>query len=245
VHLSDNRNLVESLEGQEWTLRTAKANWPGQALAISPVTLKRSPFAAALKRSTPPEAGAWRLQADTRQLSLFGAAWTLGCFGVLAGHGAASATFYETTGCLGVLAGETCGLPDRAFAGSDLAAEPGWVYPLYHVFADLAEFRGGEFLPMESSHPLRLRGFALRSGSRSAVLLANLSGVTQRIRVSLPAPAVSLRRLNADNVFAAMSDPEAWRGRPFEPFEGTGSAADLELLPYEFIRLDLASGSAA
>jgi hypothetical protein len=235
VHLFDNRNLVESLQGQEWTLRTAKAKWPGPPVAVSPVTLKRSPFAAGLKKPAPPELSAWRSQADTRQLSLFGAGWTLGCFSVLARHGAASATFYETTGTLGLMPGETCGLPERSFAGSDLVADPEWVYPLYHVFADLAEFQGGEFLPMVSSRPLQFRGFGLRLGSRQCLLVANLEGVTGKLRIDFPAAPARLRRLNASNAMQAMSDPEGWRRQSFEPWSGP---MESELLPFEVIRMD-------
>jgi hypothetical protein len=240
VHLQDNRTLVESLEGQEWTLRTACSKWPGPAPVVSPVTLKRSPFALALKRPAgSPDPAAWRAQADTRQLSIFGAGWTIGSFSVLAAEGASAATFYETSGSLGVLAGETCGLPERSFSGSDLAAEAGWVFPLYHVFADLAEFRGGEVLPMASSHPLRVRGFGLRSGSRRAVLLANLEGIAGRLHLELPSAPIALRRLNSGNAMRAIAEAEAWRRESRPPASGSGGKIlDLDLAPYESIRID-------
>ena len=55
VHLSDNRTLVESLEGQAWTLITAAKTWPRSKVSVTPITLKRSPFSVALK--APPEPG--------------------------------------------------------------------------------------------------------------------------------------------------------------------------------------------
>lgn len=53
VHLTDNRTLVESLEGQAWTLVTAAKTWPKCKVAVSPITLKRAPFSVALKRGRP------------------------------------------------------------------------------------------------------------------------------------------------------------------------------------------------
>ena len=231
VHAFDNRNLVDSLDGQAWVMKTARSLWPALPLAVTPVTLKRSPFAAGLKSPQPAPAGAYRTQADDRQMSLFGAAWTLAALRALLVNGAASLTCFETTGLLGILAGENTGPEDRIFPESGIRMEPGWAYPLYHVFADLAEFKGGELLDLAASRP-GCAGLGLRAGNRQAVLLANLGAHALRVNADLGRPA-GMRRLHEHNAEAAMADAEAFR-RLREPFTG----GEIELLPFELIRLD-------
>ena len=151
VHLTDNRTLVESLEGQAWTAATLAANFPKANAIATPITLKRSPFSLALKKPAAPAGTSqvealWRNQVDTRQFSLFGAGWTMGSLKRIALSATNSATYYETTGLLGVMAGRNLAgdlLKSPAF---DFSIEPGWVYPMYHVFADFAGFVGGKRL---------------------------------------------------------------------------------------------------
>ena len=238
VHAFDNRTLVEALEGQEWTVRTARALWPDNPLAVSAITLKRSPFVLGLKPGGTSPGWTWRNQADPRQLSLFGAGWTLASLARLAVHGASAATYYETTGSLGVMAGETSGEKDRTFLGTDLAAQPGWAYPLYHVFADWAEFRGGEALAVASSHPQRFAGVGLKSGIRRTLLLANLESVAGKVRVAGLGRVTGVRRLNESNAQEAMMDPGAFRRRPYELLARDQEEFELDLLPFELVRLE-------
>src|SRR5690606_1787322 len=109
-------------------------------------------------------------QADARQMSLFGAGWTLGSIKYLMMGGAAGITYFETTGYTGVMATESgSALPDQFWN------IPGGVYPMYHVLADVAEFAGGHLIPLATSDLLRVDGFALEQGDRYRVLVANFS----------------------------------------------------------------------
>lgn len=240
VHAFDNRNLVESLEGQEWTLRTARGLFPRNAPVISTVSIKRTPFAASLKLSGPAPAGAWLMQADARQLSLFGAGWTLASLKRLAGHGAVAATYYETTGPLGLLAGESLSPEERNFPGVDFRLEPGWVFPLYHVFADLAEGKGGELLAAGSSQPLRCDALALRQGGRGMALAANLEEKPCTVRVEgLPSEA-RLRLMDEKSAVRAVEDAEGYREAEQAVLAVQGGAATLELPPFAWARIDFA-----
>ena len=49
-------------------------------------------------------------------------------------------------------------LPER------FPSRPGQVFPMFHVFADVNEFRGGEVLPSRSTRPLAVDGLVLRRG---------------------------------------------------------------------------------
>ena len=107
---------------------------------------------------------------DVRQASLFGAGWTVGSVRYLASSGAAALTYYETTGWLGLMeraAGSP--MPDR------FPSTPGMVFPLYHVFADLGEWKGAGLLDVRTSDPLIVEGLAVRGSDGVHALVANLT----------------------------------------------------------------------
>lgn len=238
VHAFDNRNLVESLDGQEWTLRTARSLFPRNPPVISTLSLKRSPFAASLKLPGPPPEGAWLKQADARQLSLFAAGWTLASIKRLAEQGALAGTYYQTTGPLGLMAGETCPPESRDFPGMDFRLEPSWVFPVYHVFADLAGFRGAELLTLRSTHPLRCEGLALQSGSRRMILLANLEESACPVRLGGVSGPIAIRRMDDKSARAAVEDAEGYRGVKGEALHPGPEGLLLELRPFEILRLE-------
>jgi len=84
VHQFDNASMVEALDGQAWTIRTARQFLGDVPLAVGPVTLGRAP--------------------DARQASLFCAAWTVGSLRRMCESRAWSATYYETAGPGGLMA---------------------------------------------------------------------------------------------------------------------------------------------
>ncbi len=247
VHLTDNRTLVESLDGQAWTLITASKIWPRSKVSASPVTLKRSPFYTALKKPPLPETASpveayWRKQVDSRQFSLFGAGWALGSLKRQTLFGADSATFFETTGLLGVMSGAA--LADHLLKpdGMDFALERGWVYPMWHVFADFADFMGGFAYEVASRSPLRFDAILLHAGDKASILLANLEETPGVVRLEELGNVGGIRRLNETNAMQAMSAPEEFRARPLEPLPGQAEGWDLELKPFEYVRLDLSAG---
>lgn len=252
VHLTDNRTLVESLEGQAWTSATIAANFQRASAIATPITLKRSPFYLALKKpvmpmsSVAPEAASqvepfWRNQVDTRQFSLFGAGWTLGSLKRLALSSANSATFYETTGLLGVMAGS--GLPGELLKSPafDFSIEPGWVYPMYHVFADFAGFVGGHAYEVHSEQPLRFDAVLLHAGNKASLLIANLEEIPGTVRMVELGNIGGMRRLHEGNAMRAMQDPEGYRSEAFEPCPGDADGWEISMRPFEYIRIDLSA----
>jgi hypothetical protein len=246
VHLTDNRTLVESLEGQAWTLITAAKTWPRSKVSVTPITLKRPPFSVALK--APPEPGEgrpaariWPSKVDARQFSLFGAGWTLGSLKRMSLFGADSATFYETHGLLGLMSGAD--LPDelRKPQGMDFALERGLVYPMWHVFADFAEFVGGFAYDVDSQAPLKFDAVLLHAGDKAAVLLANLEETGGTVRLEELGNVAGIRRLHEGNAWEAMRDPEAYRASKREPLPGHAEGWDIEMRPFEYIRIDLSA----
>jgi D-apionolactonase len=205
VHAFDNLSLVEALQTHVETVRTARSFSENAKIVVSPVTFKMrfNPNATGADASIP--AGELPSQVDPRQMSLFGAGWTLGSIKYLAESGVHSATYYETTGWRGLM--ETANgspVPEK------FASTAGTVFPMYHVFRALADFSAGQVQVSQSSQPLKVECLVLRKGEQQRILLANLTASIQR--VTLSKGTYTLRLLDATN---ALQDPdEFWQLSP-------------------------------
>jgi hypothetical protein len=202
VHAFDNASLVETLEAQAETVTSARAIVGDIPLAVGPVTLKQ-PFNPNATGPTP-EPGPNELPApvDVRQLSLFGAGWTVGSLHRLAEAGADSLTFYETTGWRGLMTGPDVARPRLFPAG------PHQLFPLYHVFAACADLSEAEVLPATIADPLSVEVLAVRDSSRVRVLLANLTDGPSVVRLALPSVReFALRSLDESSYQRAAADP--------------------------------------
>jgi hypothetical protein len=233
VHAVDNPSLVENLEGLEATVESARLIGEDHPLAIGPVTLRPrfNPDATGPEPDTP--AGELPARVDPRQMSLFGAGWTLGSLKALARNGVYSLTYYETTGRLGVIEREKDPPLHRGFPSM-----PGWAFPLYHVLADVGEFAGGSVLPWTSGNDLAVQGLGLTKSGRTRILLANLTDKPQKVRLACPLlkREIRVKRMDESNVMAAMTMPGVFRTDNGEPV--SGPMLDLELHPYAVVRVD-------
>jgi hypothetical protein len=151
----------------------------------------------------------------------------------LAEGGASSTTWYETFGARG-LAVEAP--PPLGSAGT--AQEI--VYPIYHVLRDFTELQGTSILACHSDDPLQVEAIALRSARGKSILVANMQPICRTVTLRF-APHVSLkgalvRRLNTDTAPIATSDPDRFR---HDTGPIAGELDELDLLPYEYLRLDL------
>jgi hypothetical protein len=233
VHAFDNLSLGETLACLAAPVASARRLAAGRPVYVSPLTLKmrHNPYATVAEPPTPP--GQLPPQVDPRQLSLFGAGWTLGSIKYVAEAGAASATYFETTGWRGVMERAT-GSP----APARFPSLPGAVFPLYHILADVGEFAGGGVIPSRSSDPLVVEGLILRKGDATALLLANLTPDPQRVAVACSGSTVGVRWLDADNVETAMLTPEAYRVAVRQQVAGLDGGVQLILPPYAIVRCD-------
>ena len=236
VHAFDNRSLAETLEAQGSTVESARQFSGGRPIAVSPITLK--PRYNPNATGPEPVLGPGQLppQVDPRQMSLFTAGWTLGSLKYLGQSAAYSATYYQTTGWRGVM--ETPAGPEKPGLFPSL---PGSVFPLYHVLADVGQWRDAELLPVKSSAPLQLVGLALRRADDMRLIVANLSERTQRVKIGGMSGPAMIRFLDERTAEQAMTDAERWRADPAhqgESSEGDGTPHVLELLPYAVARID-------
>jgi D-apionolactonase len=226
VHAFDNSSIAETCEAIISTIQTAKTFVGNKPLAISTATLKPryNPYDRTKHIPSPDELPP---QVDVRQLSLFGATWTLGSLKYMTeSNGLESVTFYETTGWRGVMEKERGSpLPEK------FPSTPGAVFPLYHVFASVAEFMGGEGVRSSSSHPLKVESFVLRKGEKQRVLLANMTNENQTVRLEQKnAFYIILDETNAEE---AMTNPETFRAE-----QGKAWTGELTLLPYALVLVD-------
>ncbi len=233
IHAFDERSLAENLAPQAETVATARAFGDGRPVIVSPVTFKQRFNAVAT--AADPESGEDELppQVDPRQMSLFAAGWTVGSVKHLATAGVSAVTYFETTGWRGVI--ET----DRGSGQPDtFPSRPGDVFPVYHVFADLDEWRDGQLVPVRSAEPLAVEALAMQLGEKVHLLLANLTPGEQRVTLGPLADGdVSLRRLNHDSAPLAMTAPERFRAGQ-EMATATMGELALTLAPFEVVRID-------
>jgi hypothetical protein len=202
VHATDDWSVMETLEAQAATVKSARGFAGDKPLVVSPVTLKQriNPVATGPEPAVLP--GELPRPVDPRQRTLFGAAWTLGSLAALATAGVDSLTFYETTGWRGVMEKE---------AGSPLPQKfpsvAGEVFPVFHVLAAVAGFD----LVAPVAGVSRQASLALRhapDGSR--LLLANLTGEPLEIRLASSSAVIRARVLDETNLSAARRQPEGF-----------------------------------
>lgn len=237
VHAFDNATMVENLEAQADAVNSIRQFAGGKQIVVSPVTLKPRFNPNATGAEEKPAADVMPVQVDPRQLSLFGAGWTLGSLKYLAESGAQSATYYETHGARGLMELRTGSRWPKQFA-----SQAGMVFPLYHVIADFNEFAGGDVLACSSSKPLEMDGVILRKNGRQRMLVANLTPESEIVRVAWPSALrrVRVKKLDDQSVREATSTPEAWRMQPGDAITLSGASLELALGPYAIARIDTA-----
>jgi hypothetical protein len=115
---------------------------------------------------------------------------------------------------------------------------PGMVFPVYHVLADVADFQGGQILPVTSSDGLRAQALALRAGDRVRVILANLSDEPLTVSLDIPgAGAATVRRLDDQSVYLAATDPVEFRSSA-QPIGMTNGSVSVDLPPFGLATVD-------
>jgi hypothetical protein len=237
VHAFDNLSLMETLPVQATTVESARLLSAGRPIAVSPITLRPRFNPNATSAATGADATSsdqLPSQVDPRQMSLFGAAWTVGSLKAMAESGVDRVTYYETVGWRGVMETETGSpLPDQ------FRSIPGGVFPLYHLLADVAGSAGAPVFFSETSDSGKLSGFAFEREGGMRVLVANLSAEPQDVTVHHGGESVRVQMLNDHTVLQAMRAPEAFRNEDRPPVRPAHGQTALRLLPYAVARLDV------
>jgi hypothetical protein len=234
IHAFDDLSLMETLSAQATTVRCARRISGGRPVAVSPVTLKARFNAVATGPIPPVPPGELPPQVDPRQMSLFAAAWTLGSFASLSAAGAAVTTWYETTGWRGVMETEPGPPVPQKFPPL-----PGCVFPLYHVLADIGEFRGGQVLGGTPRYPRKIVGITILCSGKRRTLIANLDLAAQVVVVKgLPSRRALVRCLDESTVEQACRSPDEFRISHGSVAPTPGGELEMKLLPYAVARID-------
>jgi hypothetical protein len=215
AHAFDDASLFETLPVQAETVANARRLFPALRVLVGPVTLRERPHA------------------DTRQLSLLGAAWTLGSISHLAAAGPDAVTYYETTGACGLMESTSGPTSPHLFP-----SVPGETFPLYHVLADAGQV-SGELVQTSSSDSRASVAVGVVERGRAQVLIANLVPEPLDVEIAqLPAGAYKIRRLNAETAALAADAPGEFR-TSWELLKRINhSKLRLRLEPYETARLE-------
>ncbi len=243
VHAFDNASLVETLAAQSVTVASARAIAGDRPLAVGPVTLRPRFNAVAGQPEPGPRPDALPWSVDPRQLSLFGAGWTVGSLRRLAEAGSATLTYYETTGWRGVM--ERHGTLTRQ---AHVPSRPGMPFPLSWVFEAVGQFAGASLLPVEVSDPLTVEALALRSphgsprGDRLRVLVASFVDAPRTVRLTLPVGPetreATVRSLDETNAEHAMASGSVHTPLAEAPIAVEDGVVELTLGPFAVARVD-------
>jgi len=208
VHASDDRTLVENLEGLASTVEAGRRIAGKRRLAITPVTLK--------PRADP-------FPADPRQASLFGAGWTVGSLGALCQRGVHSITFYETTGRRGVVDNARGSVFPLYHVLADAAEFAGGIVLPVKCTEPLA---------------VAGVAFRLGAKSRVLLANLGPETRTVRLEGFRWPAHVWLKSLDEKSVKGAIASPVRFRAAPSRRVDSSGRSVELTLRPYSFVRLD-------
>lgn len=228
VHAFDDASLMETLVAQGWTVGSTRAIAGKLPVHVGPVTLspRFNPNATGPEHDS--ESDRLPTSVDSRQMSLLGAAWTVGSLKYLTESGAASVTYFETTGWRGVL--------DREEGSADpFPSIPGGAFPMAHTFTWFCGMQDGEMLVTRSSRHLSVDGFALLRGKWVRFLIANLTGMPQTVLVNCPGleGSVRIEPLDEETVEQAVTEPRGFRSRKdIQNSDTTGGMFSVEMKPY-------------
>ncbi len=239
VHAFDNASMTETLAAQPETVRSARAIVGDRSLVVGPITLRLRFNPNATGPEPKPAPGELPSSVDYRQPSLFAAGWLAGSINALANAGVDGLTYFETTGWKGLIERR-----DHPLRVAGFHSWPGMVFPVYHVLADVADFQGGQILPVTLGDGLRVQALALHGGDRVRVVLANMDDTPLTVSLDVPgAGAATVRRLDDQTVYLAATDPEAFRTST-QPIDAMNGTVMVDLPPFGLATVDTKLGTA-
>jgi hypothetical protein len=133
---------------------------------------------------------------------------------------------------------------DRQALSLDLyPASPGPVFPVYHLFADLA---GYPFTaPTVVSAPLKVAALTLFEPRHLCrILLANLTAAEQTVHAVTSAGEASVRVMDATNMDKAMREPERFLADGGRRVQTRGGRLKVTLSAHAIARIDLVPSGA-
>ena len=201
VHAFDIASLTETLRAQRETVESCRMLAPGLEVVVSPITLKPRFNPNATGDEIQPGPGELPSQVDPRQMSLYGAGWTMGSIAQLAAGGVSSITYFEAVGWKGLFQGDKD--PEVPEKFHTLA---GQLFPVYFVMDEIAGTKSKVFQPAEVSDLLRVSALWMHTDHGEKIMLANHTALDQNVDISLADGQSSLMMLDAASACLYMNE---------------------------------------
>ena len=226
VHQFDNLTMAENVAAQQATVESARQFANGLSIHVSPVTLKMRANPNATGAKAEDKAKDLPPGADVRQMSLFGAVWTLGSLKYLSEVGAEVVTYFETVGMRGLMQGSE---PPSA---KDFKAVAHQVFPLYFVFRELTKYPEAKVIPAYSTHPLEADGLLLQTNHERILLLGNMQPEAKEITIRNIGEKAEIKVLDEENVAEAVLKPEVFTEADFTALDIDNQEVIIRLKAY-------------
>ncbi len=233
VHAFDNESLIDTLSGQHQTVLSLRQAGFEKPVYVSPVTLRPRFNAVATEDSDSDNSGELPENIDSRQMSLFGACWTLGSIKSLAFAGAESVTFFETKGMKGLFSGE-----DNPANPDNFPVSAGAFYPVFHVFGILNEYGNARVIESVSGNPLKFDGLVQEHEFGYRMILVNYTNRNVNIEIKGIKGDGHIRTMDERTVEKSMYLPIQFIGED-KPFSLNEEQKCIELLPYAIVVVDI------
>jgi hypothetical protein len=204
VHAADDRSVMETLEAMPSILSSTRAFIGDTPYRVGPSAIgcRQNPYGKATTPN-PRDERVCLAENDPRQRGLFNAAWTLAYIAACARGGVEAVAMGAPTGPFGVLHRTGEGAKPGFDGGSDA------LYPVFHVLAALAGLAGRPRLETRLSRSGLVDAIAARNGEGATLLLANLTGEPQVVRLPTAGAGATVAILDADAFERATRDPAA------------------------------------
>ncbi|MBI3674147.1 MAG: hypothetical protein HY245_12185 [Rhizobiales bacterium] len=228
VHAADDISVMETLESLPWIFASTRAMTAKSPYHIGPtgIPCRDNPYGAAVAVN-PGNGRVCLSDMDPRQRGLYAAAWNVGYLAAASAAGLDAVALGAVTGPQGMIYRKT----DYAQPWFDGGA--GKVYPAYHTLAGLAPASGARRIDTAATAPSKVASLAYRGKAGAVLWLANLTGDTQRVRVSGFDGPAQLHLLDEKSFEAAARNP-AWLAGSGNAIRKVGS---LDLAPYAVARI--------
>jgi D-apionolactonase len=159
-HATDDRTLIENLEGQSEVVKSAIHMYPGKLIQVSPLTLRRryNPYATNAKARISSE----NEKSDPRQTTSFASLFTLGSLKALAQAPVDSLTLFQTVGNQGIFSSE------------------GDPYPVYTILKEILA-KPYQMIVTKSSNALKSEVILLDWQQRRKQIMVNYTNENQKV----------------------------------------------------------------
>jgi D-apionolactonase len=230
-HASDERTLIENTAAQQFAVQSAAKFEIHKPVVVSPVTIQRRFNANRKNFEMPAHRKEIPAGVDPRQMSLFGACWTVGSLKYLLASEVSSITYYETVGERGLLMGnQGSRWPGLFNAGK------GMIFPVFHIFKALREKGKFRVHGSYSTNPLVIDGFAVADENSGKLFLSNMTREVAKVMLSGIEKYKTTIKLNAGNFNEITGNFQL--SYPAEQVQINAASGELILQPFETLILE-------